>query len=61
MFGTFYVDGRQGQASYWDNPVGLEWWTSPGFTRAAFEQGKRPSESWVKPTAQALFAGRAPD
>jgi len=63
VFGTFYFDGRLGHADYWDNlvPAGLEWGTSPRFTRADFAQGKRPQESWVNPVADAQFATRAPD
>ena len=63
VFGTFYFDGRLGHAHYWDNlvPAGLEWGTSPGFTRADFAQGKRPQQSWINPVADTQFSTRAPD
>lgn len=63
VFGTFYFDGRGGHADYWNNlvPAGLEWGTSPSFTRADFAAGQRPPQGWVNPVAETLFATRAPD
>ena len=52
VFGTFmYVDGAPGTKP-WDKliPVGLMWGNDPTLTKAQFDTGKRPVQTWRNPS-----------
>jgi hypothetical protein len=64
VFATYSYDGSRGGAGWWERmvPVGVMWGNDPSLDRAAFDAGKRVTQSWINPdlrTPQHLgFLGR---
>jgi hypothetical protein len=58
VFGTFIYLGDEPGENAFDRlvPVGLAWGNDPQLTKEAFEKGARPTEGWLNPRVEAMFA-----
>jgi len=51
VFATYSYDGSRGGAGWWERmvPVGVMWGNDPDLNQAAFDAGKRVTQSWINP------------